>query len=279
MSLKLVANHSSKVIEEWHTDQNGSLSLNDLGFNSKRKVWWICSEGHVWQAKVESRNRGTGCPICKVYKATMENCLATVKPEISKEWDPEKNQGITPYDVAVYSKKRIWWICKNGHEWQVSVYIRSRGASCPKCYRCERKQKYVIHEHPELIKQWHPIKNDVQLKTLTTGSSVKVWWICEKGHEWKAQIKHRCKGTGCPFCTGKKVSTDNCLAKMNPELANQWHPTKNKGLTALEVTIGTNKKVWWMCENGHEWEARINYRNYAGRGCPYCKKMQVHGSL
>ncbi|MCD8196887.1 MAG: zinc-ribbon domain-containing protein, partial [Lachnospiraceae bacterium] len=30
-----------------------------------------------------------------------------------------------------------------------------------------------------------------------------------------------------------------------------------------------NKKVWWKCENGHEWRATIASRSN-GCGCPVC---------
>ena len=31
----------------------------------------------------------------------------------------------------------------------------------------------------------------------------------------------------------------------------------------------SNKKIWWKCEYGHEWEAAI-YSRVSGNGCPYC---------
>jgi hypothetical protein len=69
------------------------------------------------------------------------------------------------------------------------------------------------------------------------------------------------------------VGADNCLQTVNPELAKQWHPTKNGGLTPNDVTKGSNKKVWWYCENGHEWEASIANRT-KGNGCPNCYRTQ-----
>ena len=54
-----------------------------------------------------------------------------------------------------------------------------------------------------------------------------------------------------------------------PELAKQWHPTRNYPLVAHSVTSGSGKKVWWQCANGHEWRAVINSRT-RGMGCPYC---------
>lgn len=96
--------------------------------------------------------------------------------------------------------------------------------------------------------------------------------MCEKGHEWQAVISSRNAGYGCPYCAGQKaLSGINDLSTTNPKLASEWHPTKNGSLHPSEVMSGSNKKVWWICEKGHEWQAVINSRN-AGRGCPICYK-------
>jgi len=56
---------------------------------------------------------------------------------------------------------------------------------------------------------------------------------------------------------------------MNPTVASQWHPVKNGDLTTRDVTTGSQKKVWWICSRGHEWEASIVNR-HKGRSCPFC---------
>lgn len=78
------------------------------------------------------------------------------------------------------------------------------------------------------------------------------------------------QGCSCPFCSGQKVSFSNCLAIKNPNLAKEWHPTKNINLTPYDVTCGSGKKVWWQCSKNpkHEWMAEIVNRNKSG--CPYC---------
>jgi DNA-binding XRE family transcriptional regulator len=66
-----------------------------------------------------------------------------------------------------------------------------------------------------------------------------------------------------------RVTPEYNLAVINPSLAREWHPTKNGTLTPSEVTPGSGKKVWWLCERGHAWEARI-FNRAAGYGCPHC---------
>jgi hypothetical protein len=63
-----------------------------------------------------------------------DNSLAQVRPDIAKDWHPSKNTPITPSDVVAGGYKRVWWICKHGHEWQSTVGSRvHNGTGCSKC--------------------------------------------------------------------------------------------------------------------------------------------------
>ena len=57
-----------------------------------------------------------------------------------------------------------------------------------------------------------------------------------------------------------KLTKNYSLEVVLPDLALQWHPTKNGILRPTDFTPGSNKKVWWICNNGHEWHAPINSR-------------------
>jgi len=94
-----------------------------------------------------------------------------------------------------------------------------------------------------------------------------------KGHEWKATVDNRSNGTGCPYCSGRLASDDNCLQNLNPKLAKEWHLTKNLPLTSRGVKVKSARKVWWVCKEGHEWEALV-YSRSRGRGCPYCARQR-----
>ena len=62
-----------------------------------------------------------------------------------------------------------------------------------------------------------------------------------------------------------------CLQNDMQSLLNEWNYEKNDGLKPCDVLPNSNKKVWWKCQNGHEWEAVIGSRNQ-GRGCRQCTK-------
>lgn len=136
--------------------------------------------------------------------------------------------------------------------------------------------------NPDLAAQWHPTKNgDVTPHDVSIGSQIKAWWKCPNGedHEWDAVISDRHRGIGCAICSNYKVVKSNCLATLDPELASQWHPTKNKDLTPDDVHPGSAKRVWWKCPKGndHEWQTVVHSRSW-GRGCPVCSGRKVVNS-
>jgi hypothetical protein len=59
------------------------------------------------------------------------------------------------------------------------------------------------------------------------------------------------------------------LADDNPALAREWHPTRNKALEPSEISHMSRKSVWWLCSNGHSWQATVLARQ-KGLTCPKC---------
>ena len=276
---KSLAELNPDLAKEWHPTKNGSLTTFDVSPGSEEKVWWKCDKGidHEWKSIIYNRKRGSGCPICSGHKVVLSNCLATLNPELAKEWHPTKNDELTPFDVTEGTHRKVWWKCDKGHdhEWMSSVYHRSYGRGCPVC----RGLKVVLSNclatlNPELAKEWHPTKNDELTPFgVTDGTPKKVWWKCPKGddHEWKASIANRSQGNDCSICSGRTVVLSNCLATLNPKLAKEWHPRKNPSITPFDVSEFSHKKVWWKCDKGddHEWESAVSNRS-KGKGCPIC---------
>ena len=234
---------------------------------SDKKVWWICPKGcdHEWNAIVQQRNKGCGCPICSGKRVVKSNSLAIINPELSKQWHPTKNVTLTPRDVTASSSKKVWWKCPkdSDHVWQAPISTRNKGNGCPYCAGTfASKSNCLSTLNPEIAKQWHPTKNGTLTPyDFTACSGKKVWWKCPKGsdHEWQAVISSRNKGFGCPICSNKKLAKSNSLGSVNPKLAKEWHPTRNKELTPYDVLPSINRMIWWQCaiNPNHEWESKI----------------------
>lgn len=269
-------NNRPNLLEEWNYNLNTELSPNDIMPLSNKKVWWRCKKHHEWQATVNNRTKGTGCPYCSGrYPIRGENDLATICPKLVPEWHPTKNGALKPCDVKAGSGNKVWWRCVQGHEWEAVIRSRAlEGTGCPYCL--EVKASTGVNDlqtlYPKIAEEWNFPKNGIlKPSDFRPMSGKKVWWKCHKGHEWKAVIYSRVNGCGCPVCSNHKVLVGyNDLETTFPAIAKEWHPTRNGPIRPMDVSYGNDKKVWWKCFEGHEWKASISLRTARGRGCPYC---------
>ncbi len=276
-----LATFNPKIAGEWHPSKNFSLTPTEIPHGSDQVVWWLCSQGHEWEARIAHRARGIGCPICSGKKASQSNNLAVRYPDLAREWHSTKNGDLKPTDVMPHSGMKVWWQCQRGHEWQTRVYERYRKGPrpCPFCAHRRAGEDYNLAvRFPHIAKEWHPTKNrSLTPETVTPGSERKAWWCCERGHDWLARIAQRTKSnTGCPICSRREPARDKTLAMRDknlailyPALAAQWHPTKNGPLTPSDVRAQSSLLIWWRCAYGHDWQTRIAHRS-GGSGCPFC---------
>ncbi len=161
---------------------------------SNQRVNWKCELGHIWGTAVHQRSTGTGCPYCSGRLAQAGyNDLATVRPELAAQ-----AYDFDPTTVTEYSSQKRAWQCARGHVWRAVVSSRSVGNGCPYCANRWALPGYndLATVRPDLAAQAY----DFDPTTVTPGTHKKVGWKCEKGHVWKAGVKDRAAGNGCPIC-------------------------------------------------------------------------------
>lgn len=260
----------------WHPTRNGDLKPTEVMPGSNRKIWWLCEKGHEWQASAYSIKAGCGCPYCfGRYAISGETDLATTHPHILKFWS-HRNK-LPPTEVTAGSHKKVLWVCNHGHEWEAIVSsVALDGCGCPYC----AGKKAIPGETdlatlcPDLMEQWDFEKNTLNPGKITVSSHDKAWWKCELGHSWQAAVfsRTREKPSKCPYCTGRLALPGfNDLATLKPKVAEEWYEPLNGDLCPENVTLGSNKKVWWQCSDGHVWRAAIYSRTRKkGAGCPVC---------
>ena len=329
--LNLTTEHPD-LAAEWH--QRNKKPATYYMPKSNDKVWWQCSSGHEWQATIDSRTRGNGCPYCSSKLPTSENNLAVLYPDLLTEWHYDKNK-TAPEEYLSQSNKTVWWKCIKGHEWQAPVYRRTTaGNGCPKCTnQTSRNELRIYTELASVFDRVHHrhkvngVELDVYLPehNLAIEYDGKYWHRDKANKDQEKQQKLEALGINllrvreAPLkqlgnhdiiikegsLLTKKVMNqivafidpdssylklkgftaedtylkyldyfpspfpEKSLAKVMPELAAQWHPTKNAPLTPENFTRGAKPKVWWQCDKGHEWKAAI-YSRSTGIGCPYC---------
>lgn len=131
--------------------------------------------------------------------------------------------------------------------------------------------------NPSLIREWDWDKNSPRTPNDVTGGSGKpVWWNCKKRHSWEAAPATRAKGVGCPYCSNQRALFGyNDLETKHPKIAMDWNYKRNKPITPREVVPGSNKKYWWTCPKGHDYEAQVSNRTSRGTGCPFCSNNRI----
>ncbi len=211
-----LSKHSPHLLSEIDYEKNKDFDPSKVGFSSTTKIWWKCKNNHSYYASIGSRTRdkGTGCPICANQKLLKGyNDLKSRFPKIAEDWDNEKNYPIKSDDIFPGTNKKYWWKCSNGHSYYKSPASRTNlKTGCPICANKEVLKGYndIATTNPKILDKWNYEKNNelgIYPDSVTKVSGKKVWWKCEKGHEWLATIAHITYGRGCPICnTGKQTS-------------------------------------------------------------------------
>ncbi|TSC71182.1 MAG: hypothetical protein G01um101470_724 [Parcubacteria group bacterium Gr01-1014_70] len=141
-----------------------------------------------------------------------------------------------------------------------------------------RKGCKSLADHP-LMAEFHSTKNgSLDPHVIAAGTPKRIWWQCGKcGYEWHVTGHDRAKhGSGCPACQNRIVTDWNCMATTHPELAMEFHPSKNGNLSPATLVAGTHKRLWWQCRKcGYEWQVVGNSRVRYKSGCPACSNKQV----
>lgn len=179
-------------------------------------------------------------------------------------------QQLVSTDDRFYTTQKLEWQCSKLHIYTATVAdrLRGRGYGFCTCVIFSSGVNDLLTMNPKLASEVScnsPLKaNEVSYK-----SAQKLIWKCSLNHEWKDSVSHRAAGRNCAVCSGHQVLLGfNDLSSQDAILAAQWHPTKNTSRPE-EYTIKSNKKVWWLCSNDHEWKVSVCNRA-AGRGCKIC---------
>lgn len=276
-----------QVLAMLHSTLNEGKVFSHLAVESPKKVWWQCNDfaDHAWLAPIRSvAVNNVGCWVCSNKNVLVGfNDLRTSFPELAKQWHPSLNESLHPDAVTSRYSKKVWWVCDKGHEWDMPVNDRTnRGRGCPACsgHKVVSGDNDLATLHPDVAGEWHPTKNGEVLPSMVRpGSATKYWWLSETcGHKWLMSVDKRTRKhspQGCSVCAGKVVISSTSLAGTYPEVAKEWHPTKNGIVQATDVKAGSHKKAWWLGSCGHEWDAVIKSRSISGHGCPVCANKRL----
>lgn len=296
-----------RLVAEWHPEKNAPLTPSSTPVDWDQNIWWTCRDCLTdWPLPPTFRTsqEDRGCPTCSAgalrsseSTPSEADSLERRDPQVASQWHPTRNKaGVTPRTAAYDSTVDAWWLCQNPacmHEWFTTVKTRTLGnqRGCPVCARPKSAVAAPDHSfaahYPDVLAEWHPRLNfRLDPYTVKPKASMKVWWLCGScQHEWPATVLSRTRGkTGCGPCSyaqrGRLIglpAPGESLADRFPQLAAEWHPTLNRHRPE-ELKPGSDTKAWWICTEGHVWEANVYSRTgIAQAGCWECAKQPSEG--
>lgn len=289
-----LASEHPDIASEWDEVRNYPARVDQVASGSNRIFWWICPKGHHYHAKAISRTgpKQSQCAVCENRQIEIGvNDLPTTRPDLVAEIDWDFHPDLDPSTLTTGSGIRLHWKCSEGHRWEATVINRGRPASisdsgrkirgtgCSKCNREGSGRRAtpdynLAVTHPQLALDWDFSLNERRPEEYTKGVADIVAWICPEGHKWRASIINRAYlGQGCPVCANQEtVEGFNDLATKFPEIAAEWHPTKNQQ-SPTKVQAGTPESFWWLCDSGHAFKSSVVNRTRNGSGCRTCANM------
>ncbi len=260
----------------WSKQNDSSIDPESLSAGLAKEFFWDCLVGHTFSSSPAKLSSGRGCQYCSGKKVLDGfNDLACLDADKAKFFNESKN-GFTAHEIVAGSTKRVWWFCPDGHEWEQDLRGFKAKSGCPVCRNRVSVEgtNDLKATHPEIASQLSSEYTSDILKTLLPNSTKKLNWVCGNSHVWKASVRDRVSGTGCPYCTNKWIWKGyNDFATVHPELVAEWDELQNtKGPD--EVTAGSSYSAHWRCSLGHSWQTQV-LRRSAGRGCVYCANREV----
>ena len=260
------------ISASWDHKMNQGLFPENFAPSSSKKVWWKCEKGHSWLMAVAERTGGQGCAVCENRQILSGyNDLETLFPDLAASLALGLNPENFAKTVGAHSHKKAWWRCPKGHVYEARVTSRHK-TGCAICAGQSVLSGFndLQSQNPSAAKYFLSKKNEKFPYEVLIGSRVQYWWACELGHQFRAHPDSVNKGNWCPYCGNKKVMAGfNDLATVRPDLAKEWHPTKNRPLEPSQVINGFHRKVWWRCDSGHAF-LQSGKKRREGQGCPSC---------
>ena len=199
-----LAEQNPDLAREWHPTRNEPLTPANFTKSASFRAWWLCQEGHEWQATINNRGQ-RGCPICSGRYATSKTAMAATHPTLATFFHPTKNAKWTTENLKAGTGKMLWWRCEHGHEWQQRGYavVKMQDNPCPEC----RKPMSMAESRPDMALAFHPTLNgELTPSDLTAGTGKMLWWQCsnDSSHTWQStgdNLKKSPRPDLCPKCT------------------------------------------------------------------------------
>ena len=219
--------------------------------------------------------------------------ISLLKPQLRKQWHHAKNQPLGNIQIQPGSHLRVWWTCDQCpcgllHEWLAEVCSRQgMDTQCPFCTNrklCHHNSLLTVA--PSVATYWDTAKNGVKADQVVASSNTNRHWLCPTcSYTWQADAGTKViYNSGCPKCSmrlKKQTRQPSLTASSHPVMMEFDHSRNQEaGLDPDNITLGSDKKVHWICSNcprgqPHLYMASPNRRISSQSGCPYCSSKHA----
>lgn len=198
-------------------------------------------------------------------------------------WDHEENPEAEFKTVTVKATREADWICPDcDNRFPEKIFIMAQSPRCPACLEVRRTEydrlrTVPVSDVPALLIAWDDEDADPREVMVVGGEGTLRRFICNAGHHPRMN-PYAFLMDGCSICRGLATRKQNglqTLATALPEIAAQWHPTRNGNRTPENVSPNSTKSfVWKAACCGHEWEDSVRNRDKYQRWlCPKCRTI------
>ena len=191
----------------------------------------------------------------------------TTHPEIAREWNKERNGDLKPTDVIASSSKRVWWKCKEGHEWSGLMADRARGGKAgPGCPYCSGRKALagfndLAATHPGIAAMWRPrMSRRLKPAGVQAVSRKPAWWRGECGRVYQMAVRDRV-GAKPSRATARTVGEEEAREADKARLALGPSAGKEWGRRRCLLPIGVILRIleWAAMRGGYEGPHRFRW--------------------
>lgn len=268
------------VCKDWDYSKNKKKPEEYLQHSSE-KVYWKCHKcGYEWSAQISHRTskiNPSGCSKCINHgMSRIEMCIyLSIKKYLP---DAEYRKKIDGIEFDVYIPSEHFAIEYDG------CYFHGESKAKRDTKKDEKaKEKGIIFLRiKEEAKVIYDFLLDDNILHLNTNYNTKHKEICQKileilKNNYSLNVETSVSNTIIQEAIAQinTLNYENSLEAKCPEIAKEWHPTKNGILTPDKVDYSSHTPAWWICSNcGNEYEKEIHRmtdKRYAKLGkCKYC---------
>lgn len=277
------------LASEWDFEKNAPLLPSDVFSKSGRKYFWICPNGHSYSASALHRAAGTNCPFCNAGRQTsfaeqaVFYYIKQVFPDAVNRYKDIFDNGME-VDIFIPSAKLA--IEYDGIFWHKDKNVeRDR----QKYHICQKNNVRLIRVREsdstpyDLADESFHVDNLDNRKNLEQLIRYLLSRLDPRSNMWTRTQAIFYSPVSIDLVRDEQeirqymTVTKNSLQDVHPEIAAQWHPTKNGTLKPDKFKCGSDYKAWWLCPTcGHAWQTSIGHR-VSGTGCPVCYQNNRKG--